>query len=136
MNNKKLAAGSIFALVAGVASVVAGIMFQAVNGTFGLENTHNGDCYNLAIVLLLIIGGLLCCVLTLVKQGGFGAAIAAACSGVSLLVFVHECYWYIVDVFVGIDEKSGFDPKFIAFTVLLVVAFLIGEIAVYLKKTK
>jgi hypothetical protein len=42
----------------------------------------------------------------------------------------------VVDVFVGIDEKHGFDPRFITFCALAAAAFLIGEIAVYVRKTK
>ena len=56
--------------------------------------------------------------------------------GAALCLFVHKCYWYVVDVFVGIDEKHGFDPRFITFTVLILAAFVIGEAAIYIRKIK
>ena len=64
------------------------------------------------------------------------AAVAAAAPGAALCVFVYKCYWYVVDVFVGIDEKHGFDPRFITFMILILAAFVIGEAAIYVKKTK
>ena len=57
-------------------------------------------------------------------------------TGVALCVFIHKCYWYVVDVFVGIDEKHGFDPRFIIFVALTVLAFVLAEAAIYLRKTK
>ena len=73
---------------------------------------------------------------TLLKKYGLAAAMAAIGPGVALCVFIHKCYWYVVDVFVGIDEKHGFDPRFIIFTALIVLAFVIGEVAIYVRKTK
>jgi len=70
------------------------------------------------------------------KCYGVASAIAVAAPGIALCVFVHKCYWYVVDVFVGIDEKHGFDPRFITFTALLVCAFVVGEVALYARKTK
>ena len=42
----------------------------------------------------------------------------------------------MVDVFIGIDEKHGFDPRFITFVALIAAAFVIGEVAIYVRKTK
>ena len=64
------------------------------------------------------------------------SAVTAIAPGVALCLFVHKCYWYVVDVFVGIDEKHGFDPKFITFAALILAAFVIGEVAIYARKTK
>ena len=74
--------------------------------------------------------------LAVLKRYGLASALTAIVPGAALCLFVHKCYWYVVDVFVGIDEKHGFDPRFITFAVLIAAAFVIGEAAVYVKKTK
>ena len=135
MSNKK-AFGYIVLLLAAVLALAAGIYFLAIHGTFGLDSTHNGVCYDPLITGLLIGGAVVAVALTLLKKYGLASAVAAAAPGVALCLFVHKCYWYVVDVFVGIDEKHGFDPRFITFAVLLGLAFVIGEIAIYVKKVR
>ncbi len=128
--------GFYLTIAAIVLALAAGIYFQAVNGTFGLDNTHNGNTYHPAIVALLIGGAVLAAVLIAVKRFGLASAVTAAAPGAAICLFIYKCYWYITDVFVGIDEKHGFDPKFIVFIGLTVLAFLVGEIAVYTRKTR
>lgn len=123
-------------ILAALLALAAGGYFFAIHGTFGLDSTHNGVCYDPIIVALLIGGAVLAVVLALVKRYGIASAITTAAPGVAIALFVHKCYWYVVDVFVGIDEKHGFDPRFITFTALLVLAFVVGEIALYARKTK
>ena len=36
----------------------------------------------------------------------------------------------------GIDEKHGFDPRFIIFAALLLLALILGEVAIYLRNKK
>ena len=128
--------GFFILLLAAVLALAAGIYFLAIHGTFGLDSTHNGACYDPMVTWLLIGGAAAAIVLTFLKKYGLAAAVAAIGPGVALCVFIHKCYWYVVNVFVGIDEKHGFDPRFIIFTALLVLAFVIGEVAIYLRKTK
>ena len=123
-------------LAAVLAALAAGIYFLAIHGTFGLDSTHNGDCYDPLITWLLIGGALIAAGLTVLRRYGLAAAVTAVVPGAALCLFIHKCYWYVVDVFVGIDEKHGFDPRFITFAVLIAAAFVIGEIAIYAKKTK
>ena len=123
-------------VLAAVLSLAAGIYFASIHGTFGLDSTHNGVCYDPVVLGLLIGGAAAVVLLVLLKKYGIASAVAVAAPGVAICVFVHKCYWYVVDVFVGIDEKHGFDPRFITFTALAVAAFLIGEIALYARKTK
>lgn len=134
--SEKKGFGFYATILAAVLSLAAGIYFQVIGGVFGLENTHNGNCYEMLIVSLLIGGAVLTGLLVAIKRYGLAAAAVTALSGVSICLFVHKCYWYVVDVFVGIDEKHGFDPKFITFTALALAALLIGEIAIYTRKTK
>lgn len=123
-------------LAAALAALAAGIYFLSIHGTFGLDSTHNGDCYDPLITWLLIGGSVAAAGFAFLKRYGLAAAVTAAVPGVALCLFIYRCYWYVVDVFIGIDEKHGFDPRFITFTALVLAAFVIGEIAIYLKKTK
>lgn len=138
-NTKRPAAGKGWGfcavLIAAVLALAAGIYFLTIHGTFGLDNTHNGDCFDPIIPWLLIGGALIAAGLAVLGRSGLAAAVTAIVPGVALCFFIHECYWYVVDVFVGIDEKHGFDPRFIVFTVLILLAFVIGEVAIYARKT-
>ena len=134
--SSKKAFGYFIVLLAALLALAAGVYFVVIHGTFGLDSTHNGACYDPWVVGLLIGGAVVAVALTLVKKYGLASAVTAIAPGVALCLFVHKCYWYVVDVFVGIDEKHGFDPRFITFAVLIAAAFVIGEAAVYVKKTK
>ena len=135
-NQNKKTVGFFILLLAAVLALAAGVYFLVIQGTFGLDSTHNGNCYDPLIVGLLIGGALIAAGLVFLKKYGLASAITAIAPGVALCLFVHKCYWYVVDVFVGIDEKHGFDPKFITFAALILAAFVIGEIAIYVRKTK
>ena len=123
-------------LAAALAALAAGIYFLSIHGTFGLDSTHSGDCSDPLITWLLIGGSLIAVGFTVLKRYGLASAVTAIVPGAALCLFIHKCYWYVVDVFVGIDEKHGFDPRFITFAVLILAAFVIGEVAIYVKKTK
>ena len=69
----------------------------------------------------------------ILKKYGLASAVVTAASGVSIALFVHKCYWYVVDVLYGIDEKQ-FDPKFFTFVGLMAAAFVVSEISLYTKK--
>ena len=132
----KKAFGFYVLLLAAAAALAAGIYFISIHGTFGLDNTHNGACYDPLVTWLLIGGAAIAAGLALLKKYGLAAAVAAIAPGAALCVFVHKCYWYVVDVLYGIDEKHGFDPRFITFMILILAAFVIGEAAIYFRKTK
>ena len=138
MSNPTVKKGFGYFVTIGAAAlaVAAGAYFASIHGTFGLDSTHNGVCYDPMILVLLFGGAVVAVVLALLNRCGLAAAITAAAPGAALCVFVHKCYWYVVDVFVGIDEKHGFDPRFITFVALIAAAFLVGEIAIYTRKTK
>ncbi len=122
--------------LAALAALAAGIYFIVIHGTFGLDSTHNGVCWDPLVPGLLIGGALIAAGLTVLNRTGLASAVALAAPGVALCVFVHKCYWYVVDVFMGIDEKHGFDPKFITFAILLAAAIVLAEAALYMKKTR
>lgn len=130
-SNKK-AFGVYATVVAAVLSLAAGIYFQMIGGTFGATKRV---CYDSAVVILLIGAAVAAVVLIALRRYGLASAVVTALPGAAILAFIHKCYWYVSDVFVAIDEK-GFDDKFITFVALAVAAFLIGEIALYARKTK
>ncbi len=134
--SSKKSFGFYVVILAALAALAAGIYFMIIHGTFGLDSTHNGNCYDPLIAWLLIGGALITCGLVVLKRYGLASAVTAIAPGVAICLFVHKCYWYVVDVFVGIDEKHGFDPRFIAFAALIAAAFVIGEVAVYARKIK
>ena len=134
--SSKKSFGFYIVLLAAVLALAAGVYFLVIHGTFGLDSTHNGVCYDPLITGLLIGGAVVAVALTLLKKYGLASAVAAAAPGVALCLFVHKCYWYVVDVFVGIDEKHGFDPRFMIFAALIGLAFIVGEVAIYARKTK
>lgn len=124
--------GFYAAILSALLSAAAGIYFQSFGGIFGATKRV---CYHPAIVGLLIGAAVVVAVLFALKRYGLASAACAAMPGIAFCVFVHECYWYISDVFVAIDEK-GFDQKFIIFVALIAAAFVVGEIAVFAKKVK
>jgi hypothetical protein len=134
--SQKKSVGFYFLLLAAAVALAAGVYFIVIHGTFGLDSTHNGDCFHPLIAGLLIGGAAAALVLALLKKYGLAAAAATAASGAALCLFIHKCYWYVVDVFVGIDEKHGFDPRFITFAALLLAAIVVGEIAIYTRKVR
>lgn len=119
-------------IVASILSLAAGIYFQVIGGTFGATRRV---CYDASIVVLLIGAAVAAVALIALRRYGLASAVVTALPGCAILAFVHKCYWYVSDVFVAIDEK-GFDDKFIVFVALCAAAFVIGEIALYTRKTK
>ncbi len=121
-------------LLAALLSAAAGIYLQVEGGVFGAMNRQ---CYD-PIVVGLLIGALVVGVaLIAIKKYGLAAAAVTAMSGIALCKFatVHDAYWYVADVFIAIDEK-GFDPHFLIFAGLVIAAFVVGEVAIYSRKTK
>ena len=55
-NTSKKGFGFYVVLLAAIAALAAGIYFAVIHGTFGLDSTHNGDCYD-PIITGLLIGG-------------------------------------------------------------------------------
>lgn len=114
--------------------LAAGAYYKCVNGYFGLAQSSHKDNYS-PVVFWLLIGGVTVCTICLaLNRYGLASAVITAASGVAIALFIHKCYWYVVDVLYGIDEKQ-FDPKFFIFVGLMVAAFVVGEISIYTKKT-
>lgn len=133
---KKFNASSIVTLLAGLLSCGAGVVFQMVNGHFGRMNY---DYYNPVIAWALMGVTVVAVVLMLCKLHGLASLAVTAVPGLSLCAFFmgfgkRAAYWHIVDVFMVIDEPQGFDQNYLIFVGLMAAAFIVGEVAIYLRK--
>ena len=66
--SSKKSFGFYIVLLAAVAALAAGVYFLIIHGTFGLDSTHNGNCYDPLIVGLLIGGALIAAGLVFLKN--------------------------------------------------------------------
>ena len=77
-----------------------------LNGYLGLAQSSHKDNFSPVVFWLLIGGAVVCALCIALKKYGLASAVVTAASGVSVALFVHKCYWYVVDVLYGIDEKQ------------------------------
>ena len=133
--SKKFNASSIVILIAALCSCAAGVLFQSVGGVFG-QMKYN--YYNPVIAWGLMGVVAVAVVLMLCKLHGLASLAVTVVPGLAFCAFFigfgkRAAYWHVADVFMGIDE-SAFDPNYLAFCGLMVAAFIIGEVAIYLRK--
>ena len=133
--SKKFNASSIVILIAALCSCAAGVLFQSLGGVFG-QMKYN--YYNPVIAWGLMGVVAVAVVLMLCKLHGLASLAVTAVPGLAFCAFFigfgkRAAYWHVADVFMGIDE-SAFDPNYLAFCGLMIAAFIIGEVAIYLRK--
>lgn len=134
--SKKFNFSSIVILIAALCSLAAGILFQSVDGVFG-QMKYN--YYNPVIAWGLMGTVVVAVVLMVCKLHGLASLVVTAAPFLSLCAFFigfgkRAAYWHVVDVFMKIDEPNGFDQNYLIFVGLMAAAFIIGEVAVYLRK--
>ncbi len=134
--SKKFNFSSIVILIAALCSLAAGILFQSVDGVFG-QMKYN--YYNPVIAYGLMGTVVVAVVLMVCKLHGLAALVTTAAPFLSLCAFFigfgkRAAYWHVVDVFMKIDEPNGFDQNYLIFVGLMAAAFVIGEVAIYLRK--
>lgn len=134
--SKKFNASSVMILIAALCSLAAGILFQSVGGVFGLMKYNY---YNPVIAWGLMGTVVVAVVLMVLKLHGLASLVVTAVPGLSLCAFFigfgkRAAYWHVVDVFMKIDEPQGFDQNYLIFVGLMAAAFILGEIAIYLRK--
>ncbi|MBQ2952396.1 MAG: hypothetical protein IJE07_02455 [Clostridia bacterium] len=129
--------GAIVALLSALISLAAGIFFQVTNGTFGQGKVQS--YYNPVLFGLLIAAIVVVVLLLIFKLPGLASFAATLIPGIGIALFflggngARAAYWHFADL--GFEEKSfGMCPKFLTFLMLMVVAFIVGEISVYLRK--
>ena len=154
--------GAIAAILSALLSLAAGIFYYVTDGSFGQGKVQ--DYFNPLTFLLLISCVLIVLILLLTKLPGLASFTATLIPGVCVALFflggtnsiansiycffaedlgilkeklcgmsARAAYWHFADL--GFEEKSyGMCPKFLTFLLLMVAAFIVGEIAVYLRK--
>ena len=131
--------GAIVSLISALLSLAAGVYFYSVDGKFGVGKIASywnpvsfglltGCVVAVALLLLLKLPGLASFVATTIP----GVCVALFFIGGSGEIGARAAYWHFADQ--GFEEK-GLDPKFMTFLLLMVAAFIVGEVSVYLRKT-
>lgn len=130
--------GAITAILSALISLVAGILYIKEHGTYGTGVPEN--CWSPVTFALLIACVFVVVLLILFKLPGLASFVATTVPGVCVALFfigingARGAYWHLSRL--PYEEKSyGIDPDFLVFVALLVVAFIVGEIAIYLRKT-
>ena len=134
--SKKFNFSSIVILLSGLLSCAAGALFQKLDGRFGLMNY---DYYNPYIAYGLMGVVIVAILLMLLKLHGLASLAVTTVPGLAFCAFFigfdkRAAYWHVADVFMKIDEPLGFDQNYLIFCGLMIAAFLVGEIAIYLRK--
>lgn len=138
---KKLTSPSaIVTLISALLSLAAGIFFISVDGKFGVGKVAS---YWNPVSFGLLVGCIVAVVLLLLlKLPGLASFVATAVPGICAVLFfiggtgegaARAAYWHFADQ--GFEEK-GLDPKFMTFLLLMVAAFIVGEVAIYMRKTR
>lgn len=131
MNAQKKAPGffiTLFSCILALAAAIAyGVLFR------GIE--YKEPVFDVKICILLAIVGVAGTVLLLVNKqtAGFAPAVLCLGSGISIMMFVKMVIWPVADTIYGIEPFPQF-TQLVTCAVLLVVTFLVSEIALYMKK--
>lgn len=138
---KKLTSPSaIVTLISALLSLAAGIFFFSVDGKFGVGKVAS---YWNPVTFGLLVGCIVAVVLLLLlKLPGLASFVTTTIPGICIALFfiggtgegsARAAYWHFADQ--GFEEK-GLDPKFMTFLLLMVAAFIIGEVAIYMRKSR
>lgn len=117
------------ALLAFVSAVCYAVIFSEIE--------YKEPVFNVTISILLAVAAAVATVLLFTgKQfAGFPAAILCLSSGISFLMFIKMVIWPISDTIYGIEPFPQF-TQLIFCAVLLIVTFVVSEVALYMKKFK
>ena len=133
--SKKFNFSSAVILLSGLLSCGAGVLFQVLGGRFGQMNY---DYYNPYIAWGLMGVVVVAVVLMLCKLHGLASLAVTAAPGLAFCAFFigfgkRAAYWHVADVFMKIDEQA-FDTNYLIFCGLMIAAFIVGDVAIYLRK--
>ena len=125
--------GAILSVVSALISFAAGMLYFLEGGIFGsgkVANYWSPVTFGLLVACIIVV-----IVLLLLKLPGLASFVATTIPGVCLALFfigingARAAYWHFADL--GFEEKQyGMDPEFLTFMILLVAAFIVGEVAV------
>lgn len=117
------------ALLAVITAIIYGVIFS------GIE--YKEPVFSIAVCVLLAVSAVAAVALLLLgKQfAGFAPALLCLSTGISFMIFVQMSIWPISDTAYGIDPFPQF-TEIIVFAVLLIVNFVVSEVALYMKQYK
>lgn len=117
------------ALLAVITAIIYGAIFSGID--------YKEPVFSVAICVLLAASAIAAVVLLLLgKQfAGFAPALMCLSTGISFMLFVQKVIWPISDTIYGIEPFPQF-TLLIFCAVLLVVNFVVAEVALYLKQYK
>lgn len=120
---------AVSALLAVISAVCYAVLFSVIQ--------YKEPVFNVMISILLVVGAIAAVVLLFVDKqfAGFPPAILSLSSGISFLMFIKMVIWPISDTIYGIEPFPEFTQLIIC-AVLLVVTFIVSEVALYTKKFK
>lgn len=112
-----------------VSAICYGVLFPSIE--------YKEPVFNVTICIILAVAGVAGAALLFVNEhtAGFGPALLCLGSGISFLMYVKMVIWPIADTVYGIEPFPQFTQLVICF-VLMVVTFLVAEVALYMKKFK
>ncbi len=131
MNKQKKALGFYVSLAACVLAVVAAIAYGVLFSVI----VYKEPVFDINICYLMGAAGVIGAVLVLLgeRTAGFGPALLCLASGVSIMMFVKMVIWPVSDTIYGIEPFPEFTQLVIC-AVLLVVSWVVSEVALYMKK--
>lgn len=132
---KFLRPSAIVTILSALLSLAAGLFFNSVDGKFGVGKVAS---YWSPVTFWMLVGCIVAVVLLLLlKLPGLASFVATTVPGICVALFfigingARAAYWHFADQ--GFEEK-GLDPKYMTFLLLMVAAFIVGEIAIYMRK--
>ncbi len=120
--------GFYVTLVVSLLLLVSGSVYVSMYG-------NDQRDYQIWTTVLLFIGFALSIVLIALRQDKYTPYVQGAFGLAALLFFVRKIYWYVSEVFVGIDEVA-FNSKFITCTTLFVILFIATLVNCFLPQVK
>lgn len=91
--------------------------------------------YSVWTTAFLFVGFGLSVVLVALRQERWTPYVQGVFGMCALLAFIRKIYWYVSEVFVGIDEVA-FNSKFIISTTLLAILFVVTIVNCFLPQNK
>ena len=120
--------GYYFTLAITLLFLIAGIVYTTA------YSSDKRD-FQVWTTVVLFVGFALSLISTVLKQDNWTPYVQGAFSLAALCLFVHKIYWYVSEVFVGIDEVV-FNQRFIMSTVVLLILFVATLVNCFLPQLK
>ncbi len=120
--------GYYVSLAITVLFLVAGIIYVTSYG-------NDVRDYQLWTTVSLFVGFALSLVLTVLRQDKVTPYVQGVFGLAALCLYIRKIYWYVSEVFVGIDEVA-FSGRFILVTTFLAVLFVVALVNCFLPQIK